>query len=151
KGTSCAGAARIAKHLSCTETNERNELYELRGVAAQDLYGALREMEAVALGTRAQRPFYHASINTPAHERLTDEQRAHAIDRLEEALDLSGQPRVVVIHHKRDCGDRLREHCHIVWSRIDFARMRVISDSHNYRKHERVARQLEREFGHARV
>jgi hypothetical protein len=151
KGTSCAGAARIAKHLSCTETNERNELYELRGVAAEDLYGALREMEAVALGTRCKKAFYHASINTPSHERLTDEQRAYAIDRLESALGLSGQPRVIVIHHKRDCGDRLREHCHIVWSRIDLERMRGISDSHNFRKNEQVARDLEREFGHARV
>jgi hypothetical protein len=146
KGTSCAGAARIAKHLSCTETNERNELQELRGVAADDLYGALREMEAVALGTRCQKPFYHASINTLAHERLTDEQRAHAIDRLEAALDLSGQPRIVVIHRKKD-----RDHCHIVWSRISLERMCAISDSHNYRKHEQVARELEREFGHTRV
>jgi len=146
KGTSCAGAARIAKHLSCTETNERNELHELRGVAADDLYGALREMEAVALGSRCQKPFYHSSINTLAHERLTDEQRAHAIDRLEAALGLSGQPRIVVIHRKKD-----REHCHIVWSRISLERMCAISDSHNYRKHEQVARELEREFGHARV
>jgi len=146
KGTSCAGAARIAKHLSCTETNERNELHELRGVAADDRYGALREMEAVALGSRCQKPFYHSSINTLAHERLTDEQRAHAIDRLEAALGLSGQPRIVVIHRKKD-----REHCHIVWSRISLERMCAISDSHNYRKHEQVARELEREFGHARV
>jgi Relaxase/Mobilisation nuclease domain len=148
KGTSCAGAARIAKHLSCTETNEHNELHELKGVAADDLYGALREMEAVALGTRCQKPFCHASINTLAGERLTDEQRAHAIDRLEAALGLSGQPPIVVIHRKKATA---REHCHIVWSRIDLERMRAISDSHNYRKHEQVARELEREFGHARV
>jgi hypothetical protein len=146
KGTSCAGARRIAAHLSCTETNERNELHELRGVAAGDLYGALREIEAVAAATRCTKPFYHASINTPAHERLTDEQRAYAIDRLEAALGLSGQPRVVVIHRKKD-----REHCHIVWSRIDLDRMRAISDSHNFAKHEQVARDLERAFGHVRV
>jgi hypothetical protein len=146
KGTSCAGARRIAAHLSCTETNERNEVYELRGVAADDLRGALLEMEAVALGTRTTRPFYHASINTPVHERMTDAQRRHAIDRLEAALGLSDQPRVVVIHEKKQ-----REHCHIVWSRIDVERMRAISDSHNFAKHEQVARDLEREFGHAPV
>ncbi len=97
-------------------------------------------------GTRTTKPFYHASINTRADERLTDEQRAHAIDRLEEKLGLSGQPRVVVVHEKEG-----REHCHIVWSRIDLERMRAISDSHNYRKHEEVARDLERQFGHERV
>ena len=53
---------------------------------------------------------------------------------------------MVVVHEKEG-----REHCHIVWSRIDLDRMAAISDSHNYRKHEEVARELEREFGHERV
>ena len=39
----------------------------------------------------------------------------------------------------------------MVWSRVDLARGRVISDSHNFRKHEQVARELEREFGFAPV
>jgi len=129
-----------------TDTNERAEVLELRGVAAEDLRGALLEIAAVASGTRSAKPFYHSSINTRADERLTPEQRAHAIDRLEAELGLTGQARVVVLHQKEG-----REHCHIVWSRIDLDRMRCISDSHNYRKHELVARSLEREFGHERV
>ena len=52
----------------------------------------------------------------------------------------------MVVHEKKD-----REHFHIVWSRIDLDTMRTISDSHNYRKHEIVARELERDFGHERV
>lgn len=146
KGTSCAGARRLAIHLTRTDTNERAEVRELTGVSADDLRGALLEMEAVASGSRTTKPFYHASINTRADERLTDEQRAQAIDRLAEKLGLSGQPRVVVVHEKEG-----REHCHIVWSRIDLDHMRTISDSHNYRKHEEVARDLERIFGHERV
>jgi hypothetical protein len=146
KGTSCAGARRLSAHLTRTDTNERAEVKEIRGTAADDLSGALKEMEAVAGGTRTNKPFYHGSINTRADERLTDEQRLIAIDRLEEALGLTGQPRVVVVHEKEG-----REHCHIVWSRIDLDRMAAISDSHNYRKHEEVARALEREFGHERV
>ena len=133
-------------HLTRTDTNERAEVKEIRGVVAEDLSGALREMEAVAAGARTTKPFYHGSINTRADERLTDEQRAYAIDKLEAALGLTGQPRVVVVHEKEG-----REHCHIVWSRIDLDRMAAISDSHNYRKHEEVARALEREFGHERV
>jgi hypothetical protein len=129
-----------------TDTNERAEVKEIRGVVAQDLSGALREMEAVAAGARTNKPFYHGSINTRADERLTDEQRMYAIDKLEAALGLTGQPRVVVVHEKKD-----REHFHIVWSRIDLDRMAAISDSHNFRKHEEVARDLEREFGHERV
>lgn len=146
KGKSVGGGKRLATHLMRTDTNERAEVRELRGVAAEDLRGALLEMEAVASGSRTTKPFYHASINTRADERLTAEQRTHAIDRLEEKLGLTGQPRVVVVHEKEG-----REHCHIVWSRIDLDRMRAISDSYNYRKHEEVARDLEREFGHKRV
>jgi hypothetical protein len=146
KGTSCAGASRLAAHLTRTDTNERVEVKEIRGVAAADLLGALREMQAVAAGTRTTKPFYHGSINTRADERLTDEQRMQAIDRLEATLGLTGQARVVVVHEKEG-----GEHCHIVWSRIDLDRMAAISDSHNYRKHEEVARALERDFGHERV
>jgi hypothetical protein len=146
KGKSVGGAKRLVVHLMRTDTNERAEVKEVRGVAAEDLRGALLEMEAVAAGARTSKPFYHGSINTRAEERLTDEQRTQAIDRLENALGLTGQARVVVVHEKEG-----REHCHIVWSRIDLERMAAISDSHNYRKHEEVARALEREFGHERV
>ena len=146
KGTSCAGAKRLATHLTRTDTNERAEVKDIRGVVAEDLLGALREMESVAAGARTTKPFYHGSINTRENERLTDEQRMHAIDKLEAALGLTGQARVIVIHEKEG-----REHCHIVWSRIDLDRMAAISDSHNYRKHEEVARALEKEFGFERV
>ena len=146
KGTSCAGAKRLATHLTRTDTNERAEVKDIRGVVAEDLLGALREMESVAAGARTTKPFYHGSINTRENERLTDEQRMQAIDKLEAALGLTGQARVVVIHEKEG-----REHCHIVWSRIDLDRMAAISDSHNYRKHEEVARALEKEFGLERV
>ncbi len=149
KGGSVAGAARFSAHLQRTDTNEiRNEVIGMRDVAAPDLRGALCEMAALAAACpNCQKPLYQASINTQAHERMTDEQRMKAVDRLEKELGLTGQPRVVVVHEKNDG----REHCHVVWSRIDLDKMRVISDSHNYRKHEIVARELEREFGHERV
>jgi len=146
KGKSVAGARRLAVHLTRKDTNERVQVLEIRGVVAEDLRGALLEMEAVSAGARTSKPFYHGSMNTRADERLTDEQRMYGIDELEKKLGLSGQPRVVVLHEKEG-----REHCHIAWLRIDLNRMAAISDSHNYRKHEEVARALEREFGHERV
>ena len=146
KGGARGGAGGLAAHLLNMETNERAQMIEARGVVADDLEGALREMEAVASGSRSKRHFYHASINTDPTERLTPEQQAVAINRLEDKLGLTGQPRAVVEHEKEG-----RAHVHIVWSRIDLDRMRAISDSHNYRKHEEVARSLEQEFGHKRV
>lgn len=146
KGGARAGAGSLAAHLQRLDTNERAEVKQLRGVAAQDLDGALAEMEAVALGSRSQRHFYHASINTRADEVMTPEQWTKAIDRLEKELGLDDQPRAVVFHLKEG-----RAHVHVVWSRIDLESMTAISDSHNFRRHEIVARELEREFGHERV
>lgn len=146
KGGARAGADKLAAHLQRLDTNERAEVKQLRGVAAQDLDGALDEMEAVALGSRCKRHFYHASINTRADELLTPEQWTKAVDRLEKELGLDDQPRAVVFHLKEG-----RAHVHVVWSRIDLETMTAIPDSHNYRRHEIVARELEREFGHHRV
>jgi hypothetical protein len=146
KGNARGGAGQLARHLERTDTNERIAVRDVRGVVAGDVLGALNEMDGVASGTRCTRPLYHASINTAPGEEMTDELWNAAIDRLEAALGFTGQPRVIVEHGKKG-----REHVHIVWSRIDLDRMRAIPDSHNYRKHEEVARELEREFGHARV
>ena len=146
KGNARAGAKSLAAHVLRTDTNERVEVAEIRGVIAEDVLGALREMEAVAVCTRTGKPLYHASINTRPDERLSDEQRFAAIDRLEKALGLTDQPRVVVIHEKEG-----REHCHVIWSRTDIEHGRAIRMDHNYRTHELVARELEKEFGHERV
>ena len=146
KGTSRGGPRPLADHLKNTEKNESVRLLETRGTIAQDLRGALVEMAAVAAGTRCEKPLYHAAISPEPPHRFTPEQRAEAIDALEKNLGLTGHARVVVIHEKLG-----REHVHIVWSRIDIDRMRSVSDSHNYRKHEEVSRELERRFGHDRV
>ena len=146
KGGACGRPGQLATHLERTDTNERARVVELRGVAARDLTGALKELDALGAGLRTDRTLYHASINTRADEKMTPEQWQIAIDRLEAKLGFTGQPRAVVEHLKEG-----REHVHIVWSRTDLERMRAIPDSHNYRKHEEVARALEREFGHARV
>jgi hypothetical protein len=151
KGNARGGAADLARHLQRRDTNERVEILQLRGVAANDLTGALREMDAYGAALRTTRTLYHASINVPAHERMTSEQRAQAIDRLESALGLTGQPRVVVEHEKHGRGGDVRVHCHIVWSRTDLEHMRAIRCDHNFRTHELVARELEQDFGHQRV
>jgi hypothetical protein len=146
KGKSRAGPQQLATHLGNAEKNERVSLVETRGTIAQDLRGALVEMDAFAVGTKCERSLYHAAISPEPPHILTAEQRAQAIDALEKKLGLDGHARVVVMHEKLG-----RQHIHVVWSRIDLEKMRSVSDSHNYRKHEEVARDLERRFGHDRV
>ena len=146
KGKSRAGPQQLARHLGNAEKNERVSLIETRGTVAQDLRGALDRDGRLAAGTRCERSLYHAAISPEPPHLLTPEQRSEAIDALEAKLGLSGHARIVVMHEKLG-----RQHIHVVWSRIDLEKMRSVSDSHNYRKHEEVARDLERRFGHDRV
>jgi len=146
KGGSLAGATGLGRYLQSMEVNERAVVIETRGTVAPDIVGAMKEMEAYAEGTKCEHPLYHAMISPEPPYRLTAEQREEALSHFEEKFGFSGQARVVVVHEKKG-----REHIHVVWSRIDLENMRAIPDSHNFAKHEQVARQLERMFGHPRV
>lgn len=145
-GSSRSNGSFFARHLMRADHNERVTVVEIRGLAAETIGDAFREMKAIACGTRCTNYFYHANLNTREDEHLTAEQWAQAADRLERELGLLDQARFVVEHEKAG-----RTHRHIVWSRIDVDSMTAISDSLTYPKHERVARELEAAFGHEPV
>ena len=107
--------------------NEHVEIAQLYGSIADDLFGAFAEFEAVASGTRAQNYLYSLSINPP--EPLSREQYDEAIAQIEDGLGLKGQPRAVVFHIKHG-----REHCHVVWSRIDIDKMKAIHMAYDHEK-----------------
>jgi hypothetical protein len=144
-GGSRSNGAYFATHLMRADHNEHVEVVEIRGLVADNVRDAFLEMKAVASGTRVTRYFYHANINTRADEVLTPEQWQLAVDTLERELGLTDQPRFVVQHDKDG-----RIHQHVVWSRIADT-MTAVSDSMNYQKHERAARELETVFGHEPV
>ncbi len=143
KGGSRKSGAFFAKHLMKAEDNERVEITEMRGLYADNLTEAFREMRLVAAGTRAENFFYHASINPREDEHLTPEQWDIAVDRLEQKLSLDGHARFQVEHTKEN-----RTHRHIVWSRIDPDTMTATSDSNNYLAHDKTRQELEQEFDH---
>ena len=105
----------------------------------------VRPGELSGLGTRSRRAVYHASINLAPEEasKLTGRRWIDAVDELEKELGLCGHQRAVIKHIKRDREKVLREHYHIVWGRANPTTLKVVSDSKNYEKHERVARRLE--------
>ncbi len=140
KGNQRAGAADLATHLSNEYDNERIEIAQVRGTVERDLHGAFAEFEAVAAGTRCKEPLYSLAIN-PASP-LSREQYMAAIDHIEGKLGLAGQPRAVVFHVKNG-----REHCHVVWSRIDLDNMRAIGLSHDRMKLRTCARELAHAYG----
>ena len=141
KASSRANGADLATHLMNGYDNERAELGQVRGTIADDLHGAFAEIELIASGTRAQKPLFSLSINP--HDALTREQYFEAIDAIETKLGFEGQPRFVVFHEKEG-----REHCHVVWSRIDASEMKAIPDSFYKSKLCDMAVVLAERFGH---
>lgn len=141
KGSSRGNGSDLATHLLNAYDNEQVELADIRGTIADDLHGAFAEFEAIASGTRAKCPLYSLSINPS--EPLTREQYADAVDAIEERLGFSGQPRAVIFHIKDG-----REHCHVVWSRIDAAEMKAIHMAHDRRRLCDMAVKLAEHYGH---
>jgi hypothetical protein len=146
KGGSRGAGAALGRYFQSVGENERVTLIEIKGTVAQDAIGALKEMEAYAEGTKCEKPLYHAMVCPQPGYRLTRAQFMEALDVTEEALGLKGQARVVVAHEKDG-----EEHWHVAWARIDLKTMTAIPDSHNFPKHEKAARELERRFGHPHV
>lgn len=140
KGSQRANGADLAIHLMNGFDNEQVEIAEVYSAVADDLAGAFAEFEAVAQGTKAEQYLYSLSINPSAP--LTRDQYHEAIAEIEGRLGLDGQPRAVVFHVKDG-----REHCHVVWSRIDVDAMKAIPMSHDRRRLMDLACDLAEKYG----
>ena len=113
KGSQRGAAIELGHHLLKTE-NEQVELHELRGFMADNVLGAMKEAQAVAHGTRCRQHLFSVSFNPPENEIVSVDSFERAIEQVEAANGLNGQPRIVVFHEKEG-----RRHAHCVWSRID--------------------------------
>ena len=139
----------LATHLLNTQDNERMEVAQVRGAIARDLHGAFAEWEAQAHTlTRCSNYLYSLSVNPDQRQgRLTKEQYLDYIDRAENRLGLAGQPRAVVFHIKKDKNGIPREHCHVVWSRIDADRGKARQIAFDHDKLMMVTREFARDHG----
>lgn len=113
KGSQRGSAVELGLHLLKAE-NEHVELHELRGFVSESVLGAMKEIQAVARGTRCRQPLFSVSFNPPDTDAVSIGAFERAIDHVEAANGLTGQPRMVVFHEKEG-----RRHAHCVWSRID--------------------------------
>lgn len=114
KGSERRGGQDLAAHLMRLDDNEHIELHELRDFAGDNLKEAFKEAEAISRGTRCRNYLFSLSLSPPEQEQVAVEVFEAAIARVEERLNLSGQPRAIVFHEKEG-----RRHAHCVWSRID--------------------------------
>ena len=134
----------LAAHLQNAEDNEFIEVADMRGAVAQDLHGAFAEWEAQARAlTRCSNYLFSLSINPDQLQgRITREAYFDYIARVEAKNGLSDQPRAVVFHIKDG-----REHCHVVWSRIDVEAGKAVELPFYKDKLMTVSREFARDHG----
>lgn len=125
-----------ATHLLNAHDNEYIEVAEIRGAIADDLHGAYAEWGFNAGAMTNCKKYIYSLIISPDEKqgRLTREQYDEYIDGAEDTLGLSGQPRSKVYHIKEGEDGKLREHCHVSWSRIDVQDMKAIHIAFDKRK-----------------
>lgn len=145
-GNQRGGGRDLARHLLKDE-NERVVVHEIRGFASNDLHSAFQESHAISQGTRCKQHLYSLSVNPPKGEDVSIAVFEEAIERAEEQLGLTGQPRAFVFHEKRGTDGQLRRHAHAVWCRIDVETMRAIQLSYDRKTLNGLARDLYREHG----
>ncbi|TVQ84011.1 MAG: hypothetical protein EA357_04225 [Micavibrio sp.] len=112
-GTQRKGGKNLALHLERGDTNEHVTVHDVRGFISEDMVEAFQEAEALSRLTRCEQFLFSLSLNPPEEEETTIDDFEDAIDKVEKALGLAEQPRVIVFHEKNG-----RRHCHCVWSRI---------------------------------
>ena len=137
KASQRANSTELAKHLLNGDDNDHVTVHEIRGFISATLEGALQEAYAMSRGTRCEQFLFSLSLNPPEDADVPIEDFEAAIEEIEKKLLLLGQPRIVVFHEKNG-----RRHCHVVWSRVDTAKLVAVNMAHFKKKLMDVSRGL---------
>ena len=103
----------------------------------------LVDLQLLTKMTRGNTGIYHVAIAPREYEEMTPEQWAHAVDLIEKEFGLEGQQRMMMYHEKKG-----RPHIHAFWSTVDQEKKMLIDLPFTRRRLQRVATQLEHDFGH---
>ena len=137
KGGERANSKELAVHLLNDSENDIIHVHGLRGFVASDLTGAMKEAQAISLGTECKNHLFSVSFNPPENEVVSIEAFEEVILRLENKLGLQTHSRAIVFHEKQG-----RRHAHAVWSRIDPVTMKAKNLSHYKLKCQEISRKL---------
>ncbi|KAB7785368.1 hypothetical protein [Methylorubrum populi] len=134
------GGDALARHLLKDENDEVLVLTP-RGLGSPDLIGQVRELVALSLGGRTDRPVYHVHVDPDLAITDNDGARRRFWHLFEQEFGLASQPYAGAIHVKHG-----RRHEHRVYSLVRPSGA-VVDVGFDYARRERVARVVEFEFG----
>ncbi|MDR6871108.1 hypothetical protein J2Y55_002116 [Bosea sp. BE125] len=121
-GSQRGGGANLAQHLMKLDENDHVTVVERRGFVGTTLREAFDEAHAISKATKAKQYLFSLSLSPPRDAHIDLEGLKDAVERAEQSLGLTGQPRVIVCHEKHG-----RRHWHCVWSRIDAHALKAIN------------------------
>ncbi|MHC2086500.1 relaxase/mobilization nuclease domain-containing protein [Methylobacterium sp. CM6244] len=134
------GGDALAHHLLKAE-NEEVLVIPARGLGSPDLVGQVRELVALSLGGRTDRPVYHVHCDPNLEIADNDAARSRFWQLFEAEFGLAGQPVCGAVHVKHG-----RRHEHRVYSLVRPSG-NVVDVGFDFARRERVARVVEFEFG----
>ena len=141
KSSQRTGARSLANHLMNSRDNEEVQFSAMRGLVADDVHGALSDIEDFSLVSACQKQFYHVSLNPDRPLKNQDWQQAWTLYEIE--FGLREQPFIEVTHRKE-----ARLHKHRVYARVTEAGT-ALQLSFTRIRNEKIARILEYELGHS--
>lgn len=134
------GGDALAKHLLKDE-NDSVTVLTPRGLGSRDLIGQVRELVAMSLGGRTDRPVYHVHCDPDPSIGDNDAARSRFWALMEAEFQLTGQPYCGAVHVKHS-----RRHEHRVYSLVRPSGQ-VVDLAWDYLRRERCGRIVEYEFG----
>ncbi|MGD0798641.1 MAG: relaxase/mobilization nuclease domain-containing protein, partial [Acidobacteriaceae bacterium] len=131
------------KHLANDKKNDRAELKEIRGLAAENLRDALLEMQQDAKYTRLKNFFYSSNFSPAPGEELTEEQWQRAFEIFEKHRGIPEGTARIVYEHEKDG----RTHRHVIYSRVNTETGRAWPDRFDARICHAASREISEELG----
>ncbi len=143
RGTGFAGLQAYLLRGHSGREHERVLWSATRNLGVDDPELAAPTMRPTAAqSTRTEKPVWHLTLSAEPGAPLDRERWERIADRILRNLDLEEHQVLIVAH-----GDTRHPHIHLMVNRVHPESGRAWSTSHDYRRIERLLRQLERDFG----
>lgn len=144
KASQRAGGKQLATHLLNANDNEHIDIHDVKGFMSDTVDGAFLEAHALSKGTRCKQYLFSVNLNPPEGVQADIKLFEQTLDRIEERMNIQGQPRVIVFHEKQG-----RRHAHAVWSRLydDGNKMKAVQWSFYQNKLMEVSKEIYLENG----
>src|SRR5690606_12720259 len=129
------------KKMNNPDKKERSELLAANFISLEKSVSKKEAVLVASLNPRLNKNTYHTSLNYAQGESVSNEKMLAVAREYMEQMGFDDNPYFIFRHH-----DSNHPHCHILALRTRFDGS-TVSDSNNYKRSEKIVRQLERKYG----